>query len=1125
MSFDILLSAHDQSQYDHTAGRSAYESHDGPSQYHQQGQPGYQDAAHEDVEDHREPVDAPAPAPSVNEVTHERWTKTPQPRGRHAKDPHAEYIRFDCKDVDDLEINLAEYLSAPTAPAEHAIIEFHFAITAAFMVYTRDFKRSADTLWTPADVTDLMRRTAVSVVEVLQDTPNPKDQIVRQKAVARIIVEAVQRADGFRYSFHNNWLSREDRAHRFSYFCNDSTLNKGRAANGGVGMENRKIAKPVYDCKGLIAIKFSVTKNNLEVHYKHVPLHKTFAERAPPPRKESKRRRLLEVLDPKAAEQLSKRAARLPKAKDKSNMASAAKKRGRPKSLTSQIRPTSSGASRDEGLQPLVDFLGSAERQTPMHGADSDDDSDTGGIIMVDDGDSSTQNNEISRRAPSPIAAFPKEKVREMQTHTPPRKRPRLRGPMLPGQMVGSLQGGSLTWGTDPPAEQQLQAPENQESRSGEKQKGQGKGAKNAEKNRSSSGADLVGSGPVSELELLKQQLAATQQRLEKLESEKRQPPLYPPYPPPYHYPPYPYPPPPPGYYPPPPPPLPPQNLSTATPKQPAYTISDESFRHHELSASATPMYPGGPPHPNAKATITKHSVVTPKAVQIVGQQGQKSPSSPRPDAPAGTVSEARMTDSAERRLRTQNDSVEQRDTVEVDRDALAHPRGAHGATVATNIRPRSQPPNAGEGNDNDENSTTVVRADSAPIIIAAATSTPLEVAQNVTAPATQIPSVQIGQRDLPWAQPTPGPPKAALENPQIIEENVLANRTGPPGSSSFPSRQETSGIFKNTFADTPSLNSHTSASTSRPHFQQPQSGVVDLPHPPGTPGAYKTFHRTEDTKMQGYFHNTLGSVNDPPLRVVRDAVRTPQRAPPSSADTRQTPGWKGPTYAPGYGPQWQPDLNRVPPPGLHHAHPPQHGSAPPQAYPYPYPYPPPQYPYQGNGPPPRNGHGFYYPPPPGAQSHWPAHPPPTPVSATTPIKPKENPPPGYDDLRAQMVAHAQLAFTLVLKSTEQTLQEAPTPEKHNQYDSSAGADAVAAERGTVPAGPAARSSLLLDTALTTSPRNEPANQRNEPRSAVTVSSSGSTNQSVETAPEEVDQGREQHEEESNASNTPEEAL
>lgn len=224
-----------------------------------------------------------------------------------SKVPYAEHLRFDCKDVGGLETNLTEYLSAPTALAEHATIVFHFHITAAFMVYLQDFQRDATTVWTVADAPDLMRRTAVSVIEVLQEISSPKDQIVRQKAVARTAIEAVRRADGLRYSFHNTWLSREDKAHRFSFFCNGSTLNKGRAANEDAGTEGRERRKPFYHRKGLIAVKFPITEINLEVNYRHVPLHKTFRERAPPPRRESKRRRPLEVLDPRALDWLPKK--------------------------------------------------------------------------------------------------------------------------------------------------------------------------------------------------------------------------------------------------------------------------------------------------------------------------------------------------------------------------------------------------------------------------------------------------------------------------------------------------------------------------------------------------------------------------------------------------------------------------------------------------------------------------------------------------------------------------------------------------------------------------------------------------------------------------------------------------
>jgi hypothetical protein len=34
--------------------------------------------------------------------------------------------------------------------------------------------------------------------------------------------------------------------------------------------------KPVYDCQGVLSIKFSATKQALDVFYKHIPVHKTY---------------------------------------------------------------------------------------------------------------------------------------------------------------------------------------------------------------------------------------------------------------------------------------------------------------------------------------------------------------------------------------------------------------------------------------------------------------------------------------------------------------------------------------------------------------------------------------------------------------------------------------------------------------------------------------------------------------------------------------------------------------------------------------------------------------------------------------------------------------------------------
>ncbi|KAJ4990444.1 hypothetical protein SVAN01_04106 [Stagonosporopsis vannaccii] len=151
-------------------------------------------------------------------------------------------------------------------------------------------------------------KVSLSIMEALQPTADPKDKMRKQRAIAKCCVDAIQRIDGYRYSFHNCWNSREDDSFRFSYYCNDSLLNKDRAANGKGAKLGKRATKPVYDCKGVLSIKFSATKETLDVFYKHVPVHKTYEERAPPPRKDSKRRKFLEENDPEALARLMNRA-------------------------------------------------------------------------------------------------------------------------------------------------------------------------------------------------------------------------------------------------------------------------------------------------------------------------------------------------------------------------------------------------------------------------------------------------------------------------------------------------------------------------------------------------------------------------------------------------------------------------------------------------------------------------------------------------------------------------------------------------------------------------------------------------------------------------------------------------
>lgn len=149
--------------------------------------------------------------------------------------------------------------------------------------------------------------TSLSILEALAPTKDPKEKMRKQRAIAKCCVDSIQRIDGYRYSFHNCWNSREDDSFRFSYYCNDSLLNKDRAANGKGSKLGKRATKPVYDCKGVLSVKFSATKQSLDVHYKHVPIHKTYEERAPPPRKDSKRRKFLEENDPDALTRISNR--------------------------------------------------------------------------------------------------------------------------------------------------------------------------------------------------------------------------------------------------------------------------------------------------------------------------------------------------------------------------------------------------------------------------------------------------------------------------------------------------------------------------------------------------------------------------------------------------------------------------------------------------------------------------------------------------------------------------------------------------------------------------------------------------------------------------------------------------
>ncbi|OAP60857.1 hypothetical protein AYL99_05859 [Fonsecaea erecta] len=278
-------------------------------------------------------------------------TRPRRPPGRQVKDPLAKSISIQCQRLEDLEAQLKEHLADSAIDREHTTLEFSFPVTTAFMVAAREplGKRDLSDPKTPYTYSPF-NKTAVTVVDVLHSIQDPQERATMQKGISKTLIEACQNVDGYRYSFHNSWVSREDQASRFSYYCNDSVLNKGRAANEATSKMKTgvKVRKPVYDCRGVISIKFSMTKNSLELYYKHIPLHKTFEERAPRPRNGSKRKRLLEIFHPEKLVTEKKRKSSEPRPP-------------KPKKPATRPHSPADTPQREDSLAPLFNFLGRIE--------------------------------------------------------------------------------------------------------------------------------------------------------------------------------------------------------------------------------------------------------------------------------------------------------------------------------------------------------------------------------------------------------------------------------------------------------------------------------------------------------------------------------------------------------------------------------------------------------------------------------------------------------------------------------------------------------------------------------------------------------------------------------------------
>jgi hypothetical protein len=440
----------------------------------------------------------------------EQPEKPRRKRGRIAKDPLNETFLFECRDVDDLEIMLRDFLKSTTSPPEHTTVEFRFPSGAAFMVYPPGHSQAIKD-----PLQRIFSKKAVSVVEALQPTCNPKDQIEKQRSIAKICVETIGKADGFKYGFNNNWISKEDGASRFSYFCNDSSLNKARAGNPAASnrVAHKKGQKPVYECEGTIAVKFWASKQMLEVLYKHIPCHETYAARAPIPRKGTRRRLLMEVFEP----------AKLP-------------------------APKIPGGQRNE-----VRCERRTERLASHSGVRSCSDIDGTGSVPPDPMQKglyqSSESASIAISASEEPQLFPAEKLKELQNsrqktrQISKKRKPRISN--ISETMSGLIEGEEIRMAGERPNKKQATAKTTRKSKHDiPKQPAiiidddDGMAAPiYAEQ--------AAPSAQPSEIEILKAKLAQAEQQIKRLEAEKSSPARPPPQP--YYYVP-------PGYYPPPPP-------------------------------------------------------------------------------------------------------------------------------------------------------------------------------------------------------------------------------------------------------------------------------------------------------------------------------------------------------------------------------------------------------------------------------------------------------------------------------------------------------------------------------------------------------------------------------------------
>ncbi|KAF2875344.1 hypothetical protein BDV95DRAFT_604099 [Massariosphaeria phaeospora] len=167
------------------------------------------------------------------------------------------------------------------------VTEFVFTIASTITIPVIH-QPNLEALFQPADFAQ-----SITVDQALCRSIEGKDRLKAQRAIARSFIEAIQGADGFKYSERQAYTNKDGtEGTRFKYVCADSLQNRDRKRNikkekngeNADGEQQPKKRNPAelrtYDCGGAIHIKFSIKREAINVIYKHNPIHRDVSTRA-----------------------------------------------------------------------------------------------------------------------------------------------------------------------------------------------------------------------------------------------------------------------------------------------------------------------------------------------------------------------------------------------------------------------------------------------------------------------------------------------------------------------------------------------------------------------------------------------------------------------------------------------------------------------------------------------------------------------------------------------------------------------------------------------------------------------------------------------------------------------------